>query len=131
MPSRQVHKGPKPGRTLHRAGKVYMRSLGWKVVGEVPHHLDRAVFIAAPHTTNWDLVNMLIVAWVLRVRMSWLGKDSLFHAPGGFMLKWLGGLPVDRSGRNGLVGEAARLLKETEGGLWLAVPPAEIGRAHV
>ena len=124
MSSSSVHRGPKPPKLLHRLGKLYMSRLGWKVIGEVPRELDRAVFIAAPHTSNWDLVNMLTVSWVLQVKMSWLGKDSLFSAPGGVVLKLLGGLPVDRSGPHGLVGEAARLLRETKGGLWLAVPPS-------
>ena len=123
-PDPALHGGPKPSRLLHKLGHVYMRRLGWKLVGSVPTSLDRAVFIAAPHTTNWDLANMLAVSWVLQVKMSWLGKDSLFSAPGGVVLKWLGGLPVDRSGPHGLVGEAARLLRETPDGLWLAVPPS-------
>ncbi|MCO4762371.1 MAG: 1-acyl-sn-glycerol-3-phosphate acyltransferase [Myxococcales bacterium] len=124
MTGKATHSGPQPIKPLHRFGKLWMRALGWKLIGEMPAGVDRAVFIAAPHTTNWDLPHMLGVSWALRVRMAWLGKDSLFSAPGGFALKWLGGRPVDRSAPHGLVGEAARLLRETEGGLWLAVPPS-------
>ncbi|MEM9712725.1 MAG: lysophospholipid acyltransferase family protein [Actinomycetota bacterium] len=86
-------------RTIAR---LLLRVTGWRAVGEPPDD-PKFVFIAAPHTSNWDLLYMVLVAQSLRLDISWLGKDSLFTGPTGPFLRWLGGIPVDRSRPNGMV----------------------------
>ncbi len=67
---------------------------------------------------------MLAASWVLRLRLSWVGKHTLFRVPGwGAFLRALGGVPVDRRAPHGFVGEAAARLREAPQ-LWLAVPPS-------
>jgi 1-acyl-sn-glycerol-3-phosphate acyltransferase len=92
------------------------------VEGRLPHH-TRAVVIAAPHTSNWDLPFMLAVSWVLGVRPAWLGKHLLFRPPFGGLMRWLGGIPVDRRAPGGMVAEAAARLREADR-LMLVVPPS-------
>jgi 1-acyl-sn-glycerol-3-phosphate acyltransferase len=110
-------------RALAVLGKVLLRLAGWRVEGALPAWADRAVVIAAPHTTNWDLPYMLAVSWVLGVRPRWLGKRELFRTPFGWLMRWLGGIPVDRSRRGNLVEEAAALLRAADR-LFLVVPPS-------
>lgn len=110
-------------RVLAALGTVFLRLSGWRVEGSLPHGLRRAVVIAAPHTTNWDLPYMLAVSWALGVRPSWLGKRELFRWPYGWLMRWLGGLPVDRKRRTNLVEQAAERLVEAER-LFLVVPPS-------
>ena len=63
------------------------------------------------------------------MRISWLGKASLFRPPFGWILRALGGIPVDRSRSNNLVEQMAeRFGREQE--FALAVPP-EGTRARV
>jgi 1-acyl-sn-glycerol-3-phosphate acyltransferase len=33
----------------------------------------------------------------LHLRVAYLAKDSVFHGPMGAIMRWLGGIPVDRS----------------------------------
>ena len=101
-------------------GKAYLGATGWKIEGTADH--QKCVLIAAPHTSNWDLSPMLAAGWVYGVKVSWLGKDSLFKFPYGWVLKALGGIPVDRSKSNDLVKQAADLIKGRER-IVLAVPP--------
>jgi 1-acyl-sn-glycerol-3-phosphate acyltransferase len=108
---------------LGALGAAFLWLAGWRVEGRLPTHLRRAVVIAAPHTTNWDLPYMLAVAWVLGIRPRWLGKRELFRAPFGWLMRALGGVPVDRSRRGNLVEQAARSLREAEH-LFLVVPPS-------
>jgi 1-acyl-sn-glycerol-3-phosphate acyltransferase len=55
------------------------------------------VFIAAPHTSNWDTLFMVACAWTLRLDIRWLGKSSLFRPrPFGWLMRALGGIPVER-----------------------------------
>lgn len=66
---------------------------------------------------------MLAVAYALGVKPSWLGKRELFRPPFGWVLRRLGGVPVDRSARQGVVGEAVARFAEAEH-LFLVIPPS-------
>ena len=55
------------------------------------------VLLGAPHTSNWDFVLMLGIAWRLGIDMHWLGKASLFAGWRGPVMRALGGIPVDRA----------------------------------
>lgn len=55
------------------------------------------ILIGAPHTSNWDFVLMLAIAWRLRIEVHWLGKSSLFRGWRGPVMRRLGGIPVDRA----------------------------------
>ena len=72
-----------------------LRRLGWTVDGEVPT-VTRCVVVAAPHTSNWDLLYLLLMAWSNGLKISWLAKHSLFWPPLGWVLRALGGVPVVR-----------------------------------
>lgn len=120
--SRVSHPGPTTPWLLHWVGRLWMWVFGWRFEGEVPQ-VERAVLIAAPHTSNWDLPHMLAAAWVLRLRVSWLGKHSLFRGPFGWLFRRLGGLPVDRRAPQGLVQQVADTLRAADK-LVIAVPPS-------
>jgi 1-acyl-sn-glycerol-3-phosphate acyltransferase len=91
--------------------------------------VDGAVVIAAPHTSNWDLPFMLALAYALGVRPSWLGKRELFRWPFGWIMRLLGGIPVDRSARGDMVRQAVE--RFDAGGLFLVIPPSGTrGRAE-
>lgn len=59
--------------------------------GQLPDKATKSVLIAAPHTSNWDLPYTLMLAFVLRLRVYWMGKHSLFKGPLGPVMRWLGG----------------------------------------
>ncbi|RAV34759.1 1-acyl-sn-glycerol-3-phosphate acyltransferase [Corynebacterium heidelbergense] len=61
------------------------------------------VLIGAPHTSNWDFILMLGIAWRLGIHIKWLGKDSLFKGWKGPIMRALGGVPVDRANPTGIV----------------------------
>ena len=63
------------------------------------------ILIGAPHTSNWDFVLMLAIAWEARIPLRWLGKNSLFKGPAGPLMRALGGIPVDRSNPSSVVAE--------------------------
>jgi 1-acyl-sn-glycerol-3-phosphate acyltransferase len=102
---------------------VYLKLAGWKVLGELPGEARKSVFIAAPHTSNWDLPYTLMVAFSLRLNIYWMGKSSLFRFPFGPVMRWLGGIAVDRSKSNNLVAASAQAIMAAQGALQLIVPP--------
>lgn len=94
---------------------------GWKAVGR-PLENARFVLIGAPHTSNWDFVLMLLVILKLRMRIYWMGKNSLFPFPVAGLMKWLGGIPVDRSRHQNLVEHTVRQYHENPE-LVVLIPP--------
>lgn len=103
------------------AARIWLGVSGWTVEGGIPS--PRVVLIAAPHTTNWDFPHTLAAAWSLGMPIHWLGKDSLFRPPWGTILRWLGGIPVDRSASRGMVGQMADRFARADC-LIVAVPPS-------
>ena len=108
---------------LRAASRAFLRLNGWKVEGELPLSALKSVFIAAPHTSNWDLPYTLMVAFVLRLNIYWMGKASLFRGPLGPVMRWLGGIAVQRGQKNNLVAAAAQAIRQADGPLQLVVPP--------
>lgn len=98
-----------------------LRLCGWQLdLGQPPP--KPFVFIGAPHTSNWDFPLMLAAVLALRSDARWLGKDSLFRPPFGGVMRWLGGIPVDRSSPHNLVAQMASFIREHPDVI-LCVPP--------
>ncbi len=110
--------------TLLRAFSIgFLKLTGWRVEGALPAHAARSVLIAAPHTSNWDLPYTLMVAFALRLNIRWMGKQSIFRAPFGGVMRWLGGISVNREQSTNLVAASAKAIREADGPLQLIVPP--------
>jgi 1-acyl-sn-glycerol-3-phosphate acyltransferase len=108
---------------LRWASIAFLRLTGWKVVGSLPPSATKSVLIAAPHTSNWDLPYTLMVCFVLRLNVYWIGKSSIFKPPFRRVMMWLGGIPVDRSQSNNLVAVSSTAIMQATGPLQLIVPP--------
>lgn len=113
---------PLAGPIARGLARLWLWWFGWRVEGTLPPGV-KAVAIAAPHTTNWDMPFMLAVAYRLGVRPSWLGKRELFRWPFGGFMRWLGGIPVDRSARGNLVAQVVESFQGLER-LFLVIPPS-------
>lgn len=85
----------------------------WRLVTE-PAPSRPTVLIGAPHTSNWDFVLMLAIAWRLGVEVHWLGKDSLFTGWRGPIMRGFGGIPVDRSDPSRIVAEVVDRVRAGE-----------------
>lgn len=123
-PAVSVETGPGPGVGPVRRwlGRAWLAAFGWEAVRPAPE-VPRAVFVANPHTSNWDLPFTLAVAWALGVRVSWAGKSSLFRPPFGPLMRALGGLSVERSRSEGQVKKIADAMRR-EPSVYLVIAPS-------
>jgi len=102
---------PRRGNAVTRwLARAIGRLIGWRVVGALPD-LPKMVIIAAPHTTNWDFPLGILALYTAGFRVSFFGKDTLFRPPLGWIMRWLGGQPVDRSSRHGVVEDTVRIIR--------------------
>ncbi len=87
---------------------------GWRV--DVDPTLPRkCVVIAAPHTSNWDLIAGFLMMVSAPIKLYWLGKDSLFSFPPmGAFLKAVGGIPIDRRRHTNFVTQMAGHFAEAD-----------------
>ncbi|BDX05994.1 1-acyl-sn-glycerol-3-phosphate acyltransferase [Planctobacterium marinum] len=83
-------------------GVLFLKVMGWRFRGQLPEQRQYIMAIA-PHTSNWDFVISLAAYFCLRVKMGFMMKASIFIWPFAGLLKGLGGIPVDRSRRHGVV----------------------------
>ena len=113
---------PRWGNACSRAlARTLFAAWGWRVEGEFPR-VPKMVTIVAPHTSNWDFPVMLALAVALGIKATWMGKHTLFRPPYGWIMRRLGGLPINRSARHNVVEQAVESFRERER-LILAVLP--------
>lgn len=91
------------------------------MVGEIPD-IKKAVFIAAPHTSNWDGFWMIVFKFAIDVKIRFLGKHTLFWWPLGPILSAMGCMPVDRTKATDIVEQLIDAF-EREDHLFLALAP--------
>ncbi|GAB2833598.1 lysophospholipid acyltransferase family protein [Ferruginibacter profundus] len=103
--------------------KLYWRITGWKIAGNFPYQYKKMVLVIAPHTSWKDVVVGFAARNELKIyQAKFLGKKELFDGPFGFLFRWLGGTPVDRSGKHGMVEQVTALFANNESFL-LAMAP--------
>ena len=78
---------------------------GWRTRGKTPD-IPRYVIIAAPHTSNWDFIYTLCLAFIYRLNPVIMMKKAWFRWPLGSLFRWLGAMPVDRSKTNSVVAQS-------------------------
>ncbi len=98
-----------------------LRIAGWKIKGRPPE-LPKYVIIAYPHTSAWDFPLGVAVCMMYRLKVYWLGKDSLFKGLAGPVMRWLGGIPIDRSEAHDVVQQTIEAFNESES-LIIALAP--------
>jgi 1-acyl-sn-glycerol-3-phosphate acyltransferase len=121
--SRTIFNTPVVSPFLKTCSMGFLRVTGWRVEGTLPATAEKSVLIAAPHTSNWDLPYTLMVAFALNLNVRWMGKHTLFWGPFGPIMRWLGGIAVNRSQSNNLVALSAERIQQHQGAMQLIVPP--------
>jgi 1-acyl-sn-glycerol-3-phosphate acyltransferase len=120
---RTIFTTPIVNTALRALSLAVLKLAGWKVEGSLPAEQSKCVLIAAPHTSNWDLPYTLMVAFALQLNIYWMGKSQIFRWPFGGLMRWLGGISVDREQASNLVAASAAALSAADGPVQLVVPP--------
>ena len=91
-----------------------LKLFGWKMSGNLPPGCMKCIVVMAPHTSNWDFV----IGWLgyhsLGLRSRYLIKKEAFIFPLGILVKWLGGIPVDRRKGNSALLHVSEMFKNEQ-----------------
>lgn len=104
VPACYTRRGNAVTRSL---GRLAMQISGWCFEGRLPD-LPKVVITVAPHTSNWDFIVGVMALWALDIKITFIGKHTLFRGLFGRWLRSIGGIPVDRSAPHGVVGELVK-----------------------
>lgn len=98
-----------------------LRICGWRREGQLPN-IPKYVMIVAPHTSNWDMPIGMAIVFAFKLKLSWLAKESLFRWPFGGFIKWLGGIPIDRSKSSNLVAQSIQTFNDNDKMVMVVAP---------
>jgi 1-acyl-sn-glycerol-3-phosphate acyltransferase len=98
-----------------------LRLIGWRpiVASALP---EKAIVVAYPHTSNWDFPLGIVGRAAVGLETGWVAKDTLFRWPLGWLMRALGGIPVNRRQHTGFVQLVAERFANSER-LRLAIAP--------
>ncbi len=113
---------PRRGNGFSRwLGRLTLRMIGWKLVGEVPNE-PKMVMLGAPHTTNFDGVLAIATLISLGLDAKTMIKDSAFKGLLGKFLLWAGAVPINRKSPKGVVEQSVDALTSRPKMLLLLAP---------
>jgi 1-acyl-sn-glycerol-3-phosphate acyltransferase len=109
-----------------RAALWFLKLMGWRIEFD-GFPTRQGIAIVYPHTSNWDAPVMFLVKWAVGVQVMFWGKDTLFKIPLlGTWLRWIGGVPVKRTTKQGVVGamiDQMTAKKAQDAYFWLGLAP--------
>lgn len=108
-------------KLLQHSAHSLFKFCGWQLVGTLPD-CPKYIIIAAPHTSNWDFVLAMGIAFAYRFKVFWMGKHTFFRWPFGYISRWLGGIAVERSAKHNLVAQTVEQFRRHDA-LILGIPP--------
>lgn len=76
--------------------RFIFKTIGWKENGPFPD-LKKVVVIIAPHTSMSDFIIGKLYYSTIKRKPKFIIKKEMFFFPFGYILKALGGIPVDRN----------------------------------
>ncbi len=92
---------------------LLLKLSGWKKTGRLPDQ-KQYVVIVAPHTSNWDLFYGILLAFAFKLDPRFIAKSQLFRPPFAGLMKWLGGLPVDRTSAHHTIDQMVRMFDKNK-----------------
>lgn len=93
--TRTALRTPVVGSLLRGLARVFLRATRWQIDGEPPA-LKKYIALGVPHTSAWDFAYLLALGYAADVDVHWMGKHTMFARPIGPLMRWLGGIAVDR-----------------------------------
>lgn len=77
--------------------QTILNVLGWKIVGDPSNEIKKKLYIVVPHTSSMDFFVGMLVKSAVGLKVNFLGKKSLFFPPLGWLLTYVGIVPVKKN----------------------------------
>lgn len=120
---------PLAGNIVRGLARLFLRMNGWRVDGDPPP-IKKYISLAAHHTSNWDFIYLLALGFASDVDIRWMGKTGMFRWPWGALMRWLGGIPVDRARGSRAAKQVITAFREHEELIVIISPEGTRGKAE-
>jgi len=117
-----IHDTPIVIHIMRAIAWLYIKLGGWQVDVTGRPESGNFLLLAAPHTSNWDFPIGFALGIHLHIKPYWIGKNSLFKGPFGPIMRWLGGIPLDRSKANNMVEASIQAFNDNKGLIFALTP---------
>lgn len=98
--------------------------MGWKMQGKIPAEIKKCIVVAAPHTSNYDLLLALAGFYKMKIPVRYLVKrEWVDFFPLSKIFKASGALGVDRSKSNSLVDNLAAMITNSTENMAVMISP--------
>ncbi len=97
---------------LRWISQTILNVLGWKVKGDPSNEIKKRLYIVAPHTSSMDFFVGMLIKTAQGIKVNFLGKKSLFFPPLGWLLTYLGIVPVKKNSNQ--IDEIIKLFKSRD-----------------
>lgn len=110
------------GKVTPSIASALLKMAGWRTVGAVPD-IPQAVVLALPHTSNMDGIYAIPSLFALDLKISIMGKHTLFKVPLlNKLLHWVGVIPINRDEKGSVLQASIDKFKSGEP-LFLGLSP--------
>ena len=116
-----IHDTPGVIQFMRLLSWLILKLGGWKVVNVAPA-TGSYLIIAAPHTSNWDFPLGIAIAFHLRLKVYFIAKHTLFNGFAGPIMRWLGGVPLNRGASKNFVGASVEIYANSENLIFAIAP---------
>jgi len=106
-----------------------LHGLSWRLELNPPL-TQKFVLIGAPHTSNLDFVFMLLLVYATGLKLHWVGKHTIFKGPFGWLMRRLGGIPVDRRTNNRFVEQMIQVFDQRQRLILVIAPEGTRGKSQ-
>lgn len=98
---------------ISRICSMILRLVGWKTAFTEPPG-SKSVVLVYPHTSNWDFPLGLLFRYRHGIFIHWAGKDTLFRWPLRRLFLRLGGVPINRRERTGMIDQLSGVFARSD-----------------
>ena len=95
-------------------GKSIFKLTGWTYQADPSILENKQVIIGFEHTSNLDAILSLALFEILELKIHTLIKKELFKGPLNPLLKYFGGIPVDRKSSKDIVTQMVEIFNQNE-----------------
>jgi 1-acyl-sn-glycerol-3-phosphate acyltransferase len=88
--------------------------MGWKIEGTIDENIKKCVLMVMPHTSWHDFYLGIFTRGIVGLEMNYIAKKELFIFPIGYYFRWMGGVPIDRTGSLNKVDSIAAIFEKRE-----------------
>lgn len=99
---------------MRKFARFILWLMRWKIDETSPKGVKKCVLVMGPHTSNWDFIIGRLAFSHFGVKGKFLIKKEAFFFPFGYILKAMGGIPVNRGKSTNLIDQAVQYFDESE-----------------